>query len=153
MEIVVVCFGAPSIAGDALGPFVGSALVEKYNLPCYVYGTLDRPLTAKNMDEYLSAISVMHPSAVVLSVDASLGKKERIGKFTLRDDGVCPAAVGGRKQRYGDVGILGVVGVNDGNYMHELLNANGVEVSKMADKIAFVIFSAINELLKSCARV
>lgn len=151
MEIVIVCFGAPSIAGDSLGPYVGSALVEKYNLPCYVYGTLDRPLTARNMDEYLPLISSLHPRAVVLSVDASLGKKERIGKFTVREDGVCPAAVGGRKNRYGDVGILGVVGVNDGNYMHELLNANGVEVSKMADKIAFVIYSAIHMLFKSVA--
>lgn len=151
MEIVIVCFGAPSIAGDSLGPCVGSALVEKYNLPCYVYGTLDRPLTARNMDEYLPLISSLHPRAVVLSVDASLGKKERIGKFTVREDGVCPAAVGGRKNRYGDVGILGVVGVNDGNYMHELLNANGVEVSKMADKIAFVIYSAIRMLFKSVA--
>ncbi len=151
MEIVIVCFGAPSIAGDSLGPYVGSALVEKYNLPCYVYGTLDRPLTARNMDEYLPLISSLHPRAVVLSVDASLGKKERIGKFTVREDGVCPAAVGGRKNRYGDVGILGVVGVNDGNYMHELLNANGVEVSKMADKIAFVIYSAIRMLFKSVA--
>lgn len=151
MEIVIVCFGAPSIAGDSLGPYVGSALVEKYNLPCYVYGTLDRPLTARNMDEYLPLISSLHPRAVVLSVDASLGKKERIGKFTVREDGVCPAAVGGRKNRYGDVGILGVVGVNDGNYMHELLNANGVEVSKMADKIAFVIYSAIHMLFKTVA--
>ncbi len=151
MEIVIVCFGAPSIAGDSLGPYVGSALVEKYNLPCYVYGTLDRPLTARNMDEYLPLISSLHPRAVVLSVDASLGKKERIGKFTVREDGVCPAAVGGRKNRYGDVGILGVVGVNGGNYMHELLNANGVEVSKMADKIAFVIYSAIHMLFKTVA--
>lgn len=149
MEIVVVCFGTPSIAGDALGPYVGSALIEKYRLPCFVYGTLNRPLTAKNMDEYLPAIFAMHPSAVMLTVDASLGKKERVGKFAFRDDGVCPAAVGGRKRRYGDVGVLGVVGVNDGNYMHELLNANGVEVSKLADKIAFLIFSAINDTYKT----
>lgn len=153
MEIVVVCFGAPGIAGDSLGPLVGSALVEKYNLPCYVYGTLTRPLTARNMDEYLPVINAIHPSAVILSVDASLGRKERIGKFTVRGDGVCPAAVGGRKERFGDVGILGVVGVNDGNYMQELLSANGLEVSKTADKIAFVINSAISEIMKSSALV
>ena len=51
-QIVVVCFGTPLVSGDALGPKVGT-LLQNWNLPCFVYGTEDRPVTATNMKEYI----------------------------------------------------------------------------------------------------
>ena len=52
-QIVVVCFGTPLVSGDALGPKVGT-LLQNWNLPCFVYGTEDRPVTATNMKELLT---------------------------------------------------------------------------------------------------
>lgn len=146
-EIVVVCFGAPSIAGDALGPKIGSILSDSLSVPFFVYGTLSRPITAKNMDEYLSFIRTAHRDAVMLAVDASLGEENRVGKYTVRTDGVCPAAVGGKKKRVGDVGFLGVVGSSEGDHLAELMSTNEIYVSKLADKMAFAIKCALDEVV------
>ena len=52
-QLVVVCFGTPSIAGDSLGPEVGSLLRDDKHFPAFVYGTLDRPVTGRNMHEWM----------------------------------------------------------------------------------------------------
>lgn len=141
-QIVVVCFGTPLVSGDALGPKVGT-LLQNWNLPCFVYGTEDRPVTATNMKEYMSHIQRVHSEATVLSVDASLGKHEKIGQITIRKDGVCPAGVKGAKQRFGHVGLLGVVGENTTEPMKELLTIKDDYISKLAYKVAVVIKQAI----------
>ncbi len=145
-QIVVVCFGTPAVAGDALGPKVGTILTSRFNIPCFVYGTEAHPITAKNMEEYLPYIESAHRGATMITVDASLGRKDRIGKLTFRNDGVCPAGVKGNKKRFGDLGILGVVGEKGENNMKTLLTAKADEVSKLALKVAVVIKTAIESL-------
>lgn len=145
-QIVVVCFGTPTVNGDSFGPRVGSFLRE-YNLPCFVYGTLENPVTARNMSEYIAFIKRVHSGDTILSVDASLGKRERIGKIAVRTDGVCPAGIKGENRRFGDVGVLGVVGDKDTDHMSALLTANTDKVSKMADKVAVMIKDAIESIL------
>ena len=145
-RIVIVCFGTPQVPGDALGPKVGT-LLQEWGAPCFVYGTEDRPITAKNMSEYMCHVERVHKNAVILSVDASLGKKEKIGQITIRDDGVCPAGVKGEKRRFGDVGLLGIVGESNNEPMKELLTTKADYISKMAHKVAVVIKEAIFEAL------
>lgn len=146
-QIIAVCFGTPSVSGDALGPKVGSILVDKFNLPCFVYGTLLHPVTAKNKGEYVDFVKAVHKGATVVSVDASLGKKDKIGCFTVREDGVCPAGIKGEKSRFGDVGLLGVVGEKCDDNMLSLLTAKADDVSKLAYKMAIVIKTAIESIL------
>lgn len=145
-QIVVVCFGTPTVNGDSFGPRVGSFLKEN-NLPCFVYGTLENPVTARNMEEYISFVRRVHEGDVILSVDASLGKCERVGKIAVRTDGVCPAGIKGEKRRFGDVGVLGVVGDKDTDHISALLTANIDKVSKMADKVAIMIKEAVEQIL------
>lgn len=151
-QIVVVCFGTPTVNGDSFGPRVGSFLRE-YNLPCFVYGTLENPVTARNMSEYIAFIKRVHSGDTILSVDASLGKRERIGKIAVRTDGVCPAGIKGEKRRFGDVGVLGVVGDKDTDHMSALLTANTDKVSKMADKVAVLIKDAIESILNCATKI
>lgn len=108
-QTVIVCFGTTAISGDSLGPMVGSILREKYDIPAFVYGTEDCSINGKNMDEWIDFIRQVHEGAVFIAVDASLGTEQKVGQIVLRSDGVCPAAIKGKKQRFGDVGILGVV--------------------------------------------
>ena len=141
-QIVVVCFGTPNVSGDALGPKIGT-LLQSFNLPCFVYGTMTRPVTATNMAEYINLVERIHSDATVLSVDASLGTRERIGQISIRADGVCPAGVKGKKRRFGQVGVLGVVGENNHNLMKELLTISDDYITKMAHKVAILIKQAI----------
>ena len=146
-QVVVVCFGTPSVVGDSFGPKVGTILKDDFNLPCFVYGSVDCPVTAKNKGEYIRLVSMVHKGATILSVDASLGQKDKVGKYTIRNDGVCPAGIKGQKDRFGHVGILGVVGENGKDNMLTLLTANDDYVSKLAHKVAVVIKTAIDHVI------
>lgn len=143
-QIVIVCFGTTAISGDSLGPIVGSLLKGKYNLPAFVYGTEDVSVNGKNMGEWLDFIRSVHEDAVFISIDASLGAKDRVGQIVLRKDGVCPAAIKGKNTRFGDVGILGVVAENTNDPLMQLMTVSPLYVEKMADKIANMIFNAIS---------
>ena len=140
-QLVVVCFGTPAIAGDSLGPEAGTILREDKNFPAFVYGTLDRPVTGRNMNEWISFVRETHKGAVLLAVDACLGEASNLGRISVRSDGVCPAAVGGKKSRFGDVGIIAVVGDKSGDALTELMQANAVYVSELAHKVADLIKS------------
>lgn len=143
-QVVVVCFGTPSISGDSLGPSVGSLLREKYKTKAFVYGTLDRPINGKNMKEWMTFLKQVHKGAIIVAVDASLGGKSRKGQIILRSDGVCPAAVKGEKSRYGDVGILAVVGESGGDALMELMQVSMIYVHKLAEKVALIIDGALS---------
>lgn len=144
--VVIVCFGTPTISGDSFGPAVGSLLTEKYYTNAFVYGTTDKPVNGKNMSEWMSFIKSVHNDAVILSVDASLGQKSKIGQIMLRSDGVCPAAVKGKKQRFGDVGVLAVVGESGGDALMSLMQVSPLYINKIADKVAVLVSNSINAL-------
>ena len=145
-QLVVVCFGTPAIAGDSLGPEVGTILREDKNFPAFVYGTLDRPVTGRNMNEWISFVRETHKGAVLLAVDACLGEASNLGRISVRSDGVCPAAVGGKKSRFGDVGNIAFVAAKPGDALTELMQANAVYVSELAHKVADLIKSAVGGL-------
>lgn len=138
-DIVVVCFGTMAISGDSLGPQVGTLLREKYNISAFVYGTEDCTVNGKNMQEWLSFIKQVHEGALFVAIDASLGEKSKVGQIVVRPDGVCPAGVKGKKSRFGDVGILGVVAQNSQDALMQLMTVSPLYVSKLADKVANMI--------------
>ena len=57
--IVIVCIGTDRSTGDSLGPLVGTLLSEKTensSSSFHVYGTLDDPIHAMNLQEKLNEI-------------------------------------------------------------------------------------------------
>ncbi len=138
-QVVVVCFGTTSISGDALGPMVGTMLKDKYRLPTFVYGTEQLNVNGKNMSEWMAFIKEVHSDAVFVAVDASLGSSDKVGQILVREDGVCPAAIKGKRTRFGDIGILAVVAENKGDALMQLMSVSPVDVEKMAVKIAAMI--------------
>ena len=150
-NIVVVCFGTPAISGDSLGPEVGSLLRRDKSFPAFVYGTTDRPVTGRNMTEWMDFVREAHRDSLLLAVDACLGDADNLGRISVRSDGVCPAAVGGKKKRFGDVGVIAVVGDKNGDALTELMQANAVYVSELAHKVADLIKAAVRGLNFSTA--
>lgn len=142
-QTVIVCFGTTSISGDALGPMVGTRLAERYNVPAFVYGTEKCSVNGKNMREWLAFIKEAHRGALFIAVDASLGASDKVGKIIIRSDGVCPAAIKGKRERFGDVGILGVVAENKGDTLMQLMSVSPLYVEKLADEVAVLIKQAI----------
>lgn len=142
-QIVIVCFGTTAISGDSLGPYVGSLLREKYNVPAFVYGTEEHSVNGKNMSEWLDFIKSVHEGALFVAVDASLGQSDKVGQIVVRTDGVCPAAIKGKKARFGDVGILGVVAQSGKDPLMQLMTVSTLYVQDMADKVSNLLSQAL----------
>lgn len=142
-QTVIVCFGTTAISGDSLGPAVGNLLRDKYKVPAFVYGTQEHQVNGKNMGKWLEFIKTVHEGALFIAVDASLGGGDKVGQIVMRSDGVCPAAIKGRRERFGDVGILGVVAKNTSDPLMQLMSVSPVCVADMADKISLLIKTAL----------
>lgn len=142
-NVVVVCIGSEKIAGDSLAPLVGDELRERYAVKNFVYGTTDESINGRNYDEWLEFILKVHKGAKILAVDAGLGAVASVGKIRLTVGVVPKKAVTGGGKAVGDAGIVGIVGEVSDNPLGALLTVSADEVQKMAEKIAFVIFSAL----------
>ncbi|WP_371365024.1 hypothetical protein SRRS_54790 [Sporomusa rhizae] len=135
-EIIILCIGTDRSTGDSLGPLTGSKL-KTLNIFPHVYGTLDDPVHATNLEAKLKIITSSFANPFVIAVDACLGKLENVGCVTLGRGSVKPgAAVNKNLPAVGNAYITGIVNV--GGFMeHMVLQSTRLNlVMKMADTIA-----------------
>lgn len=117
----VVCIGTDRSTGDALGPLVGSRLVQLAP-QLRVYGTLDEPVHATNLPDTLARLA-QHAPSFVLAIDACLGRAENVGSLTVRMGPLRPGT--GVRKSLPEVGHAHVVGVvNVGGFMEYLVLQN-----------------------------
>ncbi|MBR2967803.1 MAG: spore protease YyaC [Clostridia bacterium] len=102
---VIMCIGTDVVGGDCLGPMVGQMLIER-NLPAFVYGTLNNPITALNLTSYYAVIKENHSSTIV-AVDSCVGKN--VGNVYLNSGGIFPGAASGKNlPMVGDLSVTAV---------------------------------------------
>ena len=117
--IIFLCIGTDRSTGDSLGPLIGHKLkerqdpgrnVRKRGGPL-VYGTLERPVHAMNLEQYRNFVMDQFPRRVVVAVDASVGNLEHVGYVTLGKGSLKPG-LGVSKDlcEVGDIFITGIVG-------------------------------------------
>jgi len=120
---VILCIGTDRSTGDALGPLIGTHL-SRLNLPqLQVYGTLDEPVHATNLEENIRIIQQRFSNPFVIAVDACLGRLDSIGCITLSDGPLKPGA-GVHKQlpEVGEAHLTGIVNV--GGFMEYMVLQN-----------------------------
>lgn len=106
---VILCIGSDRVTGDALGPIVGQLLIER-NVDAFVYGTLERPVTALNLKENVKHIQAVHSGKKVLAIDSSVGRLADVGKIRITLGSLAPGSADGKKlPRVGDVSITATV--------------------------------------------
>lgn len=106
---VVLCIGSDRVTGDCLGPIVGQMLVE-HGVAAFVYGTLDRPVTALNLKDAVKHISEIHPEKKILAIDSSVGRASDVGKIRISFGSISPGSADGKKlPKVGDVSITATV--------------------------------------------
>ncbi len=133
-ELVFVCIGTDRSTGDALGPLVGRHLAA-HHLP--VYGTLDQPVHASNLEDVLAHVEERHENAFLVAVDACLGRLESVGVLAVGAGPLQPGA--GVNKNLPEVGQAYITGtVNVGGFMEYfvLQNTRLSLVIRMADVIA-----------------
>ncbi|WP_253278857.1 spore protease YyaC [Psychrobacillus sp. FJAT-21963] len=89
IDIVFLCIGSDRSTGDSFGPFVGTMLKEK-NFPYHVFGTIEEPVHALNLEAVLKEINSQFNEPIIFSVDACLGDNHQIGSIILKDGPLIP---------------------------------------------------------------
>ena len=107
---VIICVGSDLVVGDSLGPIVGTKLNEKLQGKAFIYGTLQSPITAKEISVIQAEIKKLHPFSKILVIDAAVGSVEEIGYVKINQTGIKPGlGVNKDLPLIGDVSIIGVV--------------------------------------------
>jgi putative sporulation protein YyaC len=135
--LVLVCIGTDRSTGDALGPIVGSKLYEKGIKNFHLYGTLDEPVHALNLEETISIINQTHKTPFTIAIDACLGKAQSVGSISVGKGPSKPGAAMNKKlPSVGDMHIHGIVNIHGFMEFFVLQNTRLSLVMKMADVIA-----------------
>jgi putative sporulation protein YyaC len=143
-RIVIVCVGTDRSTGDSLGPLVGTSLSREPNPQFDLYGTLDEPVHAMNLNETLLQISRTSPQPYVIAVDACLGQVSSVGCIQIGAGPVRPGAgVNKELPPVGDVHMTGIVNVGGFMEYFVLQNTRLNLVMKMADIISQSLLLAI----------
>lgn len=87
---VVCCIGTDAVIGDSLGPLCGTMLSERLAGKTYIYGTVEKPIVAKDVAALAGFISGAHKGCEVLAVDAALGDKDELGTVKITDRPIKP---------------------------------------------------------------
>lgn len=122
-ELVMLCIGTDRSTGDCLGPLTGTLMAEGIEGRAFVYGTLEQPVHASNLQETMSWVRSRHPYALILAIDACLGRLDSVGTLTLGRGALRPGAgVNKSLPAVGDIYLTGVVNV--GGFMEYFVLQN-----------------------------
>lgn len=109
--VLFLCIGTDRSTGDSLGPLIGYKLKGKHMTKAEVVGTLEKPVHAMNLEQYLKAVRLGYPDHLIVAVDASVGNFEHIGYITLGKGPLKPGlGVSKELKAVGDIFITGIVG-------------------------------------------
>ena len=150
---VIVCVGSDLVLGDSLGPLVGSNL-KAMGSNCYVYGTLNAPITAKEI-EYLNLyFESVHKNGILIAVDAAVGDKEEVGLIKVVNKSLSPGlGVNKKLDSIGQISILGVVAQKSTNNYHLYNTTRLGMVYKMANIIANGVFDYLKHFDAQIAQI
>lgn len=111
-NLVFLCIGSDRSTGDCLGPLIGHKL-RRFLPDSSIYGSLENPVHAKNLEETMDLIQKKHPNGFIIAIDASLGQKKHVGYVTLANHSLTPG-LGVDKQllSVGNIALTGIVNMN-----------------------------------------
>lgn len=130
-DVIFLCIGTDRSTGDSLGPYIGTKLKEKgYK---NVYGTLDEPVHAMNLEETIANFS---KDKFVIAFDACLGHSASVGYIQVVNGPLRPGAgVGKNLPHVGDIHMTGIVNVGGFMEYFVLQNTRLSLVMQLGNKI------------------
>ncbi len=146
-ELIILCIGTDRSTGDSLGPLVGSKLQALNPTGAVIYGTLDQPVHAVNLQETIDEIEELYYQPFIIAIDACLGRSESVGYVNIKEGSLQPGT--GVNKELPTVGNLHIVGVvNIGGFMEYMVlqNTRLSLVMKIAELISQGIYQEIEKL-------
>ena len=152
-EIIVINIGTDKCIGDTLAPLTGTILTDN-NCKIPVYGTLKNPIHAVNLEHKIKELKTKHPDALIIAIDACLGREEYIGDIQIRERPVHPGAgVGKKLPEVGDISIVGIVDDIDNSDLFSIKNIRLDFIMDMAKIISSSIIQATKKYNKNYKEV
>ncbi len=141
---MILCIGSDRSTGDALGPLVGSLLLENGLERDRVIGDLAQPVHASNLRRTWGSLVRRRPRDGILAVDACLGRQESVGVITAGRGPLRPGAgVNKDLPAVGDIYLTGTVNVSGFMEYFVLQNTRLSVVVTMAERIANAVLLAL----------
>lgn len=139
----IVCIGTDKCIVDSLGPLTGTML-SKENLTIDIYGTLEKPVHAINIGDYIKNIKKKNYDKII-AIDACLSNKKNQGIIEVREGPITPGkGIGKILPEIGDLSIIGVVDSSDREF-HDLVQDTRLSlIYEMAEKICEGIVTGFN---------
>ena len=146
-NILFLCIGDSNIAGDSLGPLIGSFIdVNKHkiqtNTNIKVIGTMNSPIGYNTINETVKNIDT---NVFTVLIDSALGSENNIGKIVIDNSNLCAGkGVNIGKNLTGDITIRGIVGKNHENIKLNTLELKTIPANKidiMANKIVSILLA------------
>lgn len=150
---VVVCIGSDLSVGDSLGPIVGTLLSERLaQKNIFIYGTLSKPVTAREASHIKSFIKHSHPGSKVIAIDAAVGNADDVGLIKILPFGLKPGSGAAKNlARIGDISVMGVV-AEKSLFNYALFSATRLSmVYKMAEIISGGVCDFLCDYLQTCS--
>lgn len=142
-NIAIVCIGTDKCIVDSLGPLIGTML-SRGNLDIDIYGTLDKPVHALNLDEYIKKIKSKNYKNII-AIDACLSSQKKQGVIEVREGSLTPGkGIGKFLPDIGDISIIGIVDSSEKEF-HDLVQDTRLSlIYDMAEVISEGISTAVN---------
>jgi len=142
---VVICIGTDRSTGDSLGPLVGTKLKLNDSNEFAVFGTLDEPVHALNLEETIKTVRSSYPHSGIIAIDASLGQLNSVGSIQIVDGALKPGA-GVQKDlpEIGDFHVTGIVNVGGFMEYFVLQNTRLSVVMRMSELISNAIYDSLH---------
>lgn len=147
-NIVIFCIGTDRCTGDSLGPLTGHQLSKlRIFKDISLYGTLEKPVHAKNLEEYYSLVKSTIENPFIIAIDASLGRAENIGNINIIEGPIYPGAgVNKKLQPVGDISLTGIVNTSGFMEFMVLQNTRLSTVMKMAEVISSSLYISLKKV-------
>lgn len=146
-NIVIVCIGTDRSTGDSLGPIVGYKLKPILKGKADIFGTLEEPVHAKNINSTLNSIYKKYNRPFIIAIDACLGSLNHVGYISIGKGPIKPGAgVSKDLPPVGDMFVTGIVNISGFMEYMVLQNTRLNTVMKMADIIFSGIYRTISNL-------
>lgn len=138
----IVCIGTDKCIVDSLGPLIGTMLV-KHDIALDIYGTLDQPVHALNLNEYIKSIKNKNYDNII-AIDACLSNKKSQGIIEIREGPITPGkGIGKMLPEIGDISIIGIVDSSDREF-HDLVQDTRLSlIYEMAETICEGIVNSV----------
>ncbi len=145
---VVLCIGSDLAVGDSLGPIAGTMLKRNREFRGFVYGTLNAPVTAKEVKYINNFLRKTHPFSKIIAVDAAVGEDSDVGLIKVSDCALRPGSGANKRLgKVGDVSVLGIV-ARKSSFSYSVLNLTRLNV---VYTMAQAISDAVSTLsLRTC---